>query len=105
MSNFSNSPAYKAKSKQRLKRIMKKKIQTTMIGAISSIESLFGFLWDKDEPNSEKMEELFQNLRSEILDRGNHQIRNVDTEIDLYDVSLETNTVTLPVKKIGGQNG
>ena len=103
--SFSDSPTYKAKSKERLKRIIKKKIQTTMIGAISSVENLFGFLWDEKAEDAEKMHELFQTLRSEILDKGNHQIRNVDTEIDLYDISLQTKTVTLPVKKIGGQNG
>lgn len=103
--SFSDSPTYKAKSKDRLKRIIKKKIQTTMIGAISSVESLFGFLWDEGSEDAERMQELFNTLRSEILDKGNHQIRNVDSEIELYDICLKTNTITLPVKKIGGQNG
>ena len=36
---------YKAESKDRLSKILKKKIQTTMIGALSTIEENFGFLW------------------------------------------------------------
>ena len=39
---------YKTDSKDRLSKIMRKKIQTTMIGALSSIEENFGFLWDGD---------------------------------------------------------
>ncbi len=103
--SFKDRPTYQAKSKERLKRIIKKKIQTTMIGAISSVENLFSFLWDEGAEDAEKMQELFNTLRSEILDKGNHQIRNVDTELDLYDINLKTNTVTLPINKIGGQHG
>ena len=36
---------YKEVSKDRLLKISKKKIQTTMIGALSSIEQHLGFLW------------------------------------------------------------
>ena len=35
---------YKAESKDRLGKILKKKVQTTMIGALSSIEEHFSFL-------------------------------------------------------------
>jgi len=103
--SFRDKPTHRIKSKERLKRIIKKKVQTTMIGAISSVENLFSFLWDEGAEDAEKMQELFNTLRSEILDKGNHQIRNVDTEIDLYDINLKTNTVTLPINKIGGQHG
>ena len=40
---------YKLDSKERLSKILKKKIQTTMIGALSSIEENFGFLWNNSE--------------------------------------------------------
>lgn len=94
---------YRQKSSDRLRRTMKKKVQTTMIGAISSVESLFGFLWEEESEHSEKMRELFNSLRSEILDKGNHQIRNVDAELDMYDIVLKTNTVQLPVQQTGGR--
>tara|TARA_Y100000766_G_scaffold272149_1_gene271658 strand:- start:235 stop:549 length:315 start_codon:yes stop_codon:yes gene_type:complete len=99
-----DSKIYKQKSAERLKRVMKKKVQTTMIGAISSVENLFDFLWEEQSEQSEKMRELFNALRSEILDKGNHQIRNIDTEIEMYDISLKTHTVKLPVRQTGGNN-
>jgi hypothetical protein len=41
----SKDDLYKEKSKDRLTKNCKKKIQTTMIGALSSIEDHLGFLW------------------------------------------------------------
>ena len=66
------SEKYKYDSKDRLSKILKKKVQTTMIGAISSIEDNFSFLWSAEdsEMTQEKkfMYETFQKVRSEILD-------------------------------------
>ena len=39
-------------SKERLLRVSKKKIQTTMIGALSTIEKHFGFLWGHESPDA-----------------------------------------------------
>ena len=39
---------YKCESKDRLSKILKKKVETTMIGALSSIEEHFSFLWEND---------------------------------------------------------
>ena len=41
-------------SKNRLYQISKKKIQTTMIGALASIEKHFGFLWGQDEEGGQE---------------------------------------------------
>ena len=41
----SKSDQFLASSKERLLKIGKKKIQTTMIGALSTLEKRFGFLW------------------------------------------------------------
>ena len=61
---------YKYDSKDRLSKILRKKVETTMIGAISSIEDHFSFLWNAEdsEMTSEKkfMYEVFQKVRSEI---------------------------------------
>ena len=45
--NFKKQKAdrFKEVSKERLLKISKKKIQTTMIGALSTLEEKFGFLW------------------------------------------------------------
>lgn len=90
---------YKADSKDRLKKIARKKIQTTMIGALATIEENLGFLWDGDSSQAKKLKELYNNIRQEILDRGNDQIRKLDTEIDQYDIEWLRFNLVLPVKK------
>lgn len=93
---------YKEDSKQRLSKILKKKIQTTMIGALSSIEENFGFLWN-DDSVSEKdkiiMKDLYNRVRSEILDKGNNQARNIDAELSQYDVEWLRYSIQIPVLK------
>ena len=98
---------YKYDSKDRLSKILKKKVQTTMIGAISSIEDHFSFLWNAEESEmtEEKkfMYEAFQKVRSQILDKGNTQARNVDAELNQYEIRWMKYSMDIPVKKpIGG---
>ena len=95
---------YKEISKDRLYQIAKKKIQTTMIGALSTLENNFGFLWglggdNNITPEQEELREIFEKVRSEILDRGNTQIRNLEAEITNYDINWKKYTVNLPVAK------
>jgi len=97
---YNRSHNYKEKSKQRLGTVMKKKIQTTMIGAISSIEDHFGMLWDGDSKDHALMHEIFQKIRSEILDKGNHQLRNIDVELSQYEIEWQRYNIDLPVKPI-----
>ena len=73
-----------------------------MIGALSSIEDHLGFLWGhkSDEALSEeqeKMRQLYEELRSEILDKGNTQMRNIDTELTQYDVTWNRYQYQIPV--------
>lgn len=93
---------YKNTSRDRLNKIAKKKIQTTMIGALSSIEKHFGFLWDMDEEDLTddqiRMKNLYDLVRQEILDIGNNQIRNIETELNHYDIEWKRYTLSLPVK-------
>ena len=100
-------------SKNRLYQISKKKIQTTMIGALASVEKHFGFLWGQDEENGEEenltpeqkqLKMIYVEARSEILDKGNTQIRNLEFEFAAYDIVWKKNTVNLPVKPRGEQN-
>lgn len=92
---------YKAESKDRLSKILKKKIQTTMIGALSSIEENFGFLWQSENgslsKDQEVMKDIYQKIRSEILDKGNNQARNIDAELAQYDVEWLRYTMKIPV--------
>lgn len=94
---------YKDKSKDRLAGNMKKKVQTTMIGALSSIEDHMGFLWgyNSDEPLSddqEKLRQIYEELRSDVLDKGNTQIRNVDAELNQYDVVWNRYRYQIPLQ-------
>jgi len=95
---------YISDSKDRLSKILKKKVETTMIGALSSIENHFGFLWevDKDEvPTAEKklMYELYQKVREEVLNKGNAQARNIDAELSQYNVNWLRYRNVIPVKE------
>lgn len=90
---------YKTDSKERLSKILKKKIQTTMIGALSSMEENLRFLWEQDNPKISKpqMKEIYNKIRSEILDKGNNQARNVDAELAQYEVEWLRYSIQIPV--------
>lgn len=94
---------YKQESKDRLSKILKKKVETTMIGALASIEQHFSSLWSVDGPmtkDQEKMYDLYQKIRSEILDKGNAQARNIDAELAQYEVKWLRYNMTIPVKNL-----
>jgi transcription termination factor Rho len=94
---------YKQDSRDRLGKILKKKVETTMIGALASVEQNFGFLWNAGgemTPEQEKMYDLYQKIRSEILDKGNSQARNIDVELSQYEVKWLRYSITIPVKNV-----
>ena len=68
---------------ERLQFYMKKRIQTTMIGAIARMERHFGHLWGQDKneedltPEEEKFADMWDFTRNEILNHGNKQMREV----------------------------
>lgn len=92
---------YKLDSKDRLAKILKKKIQTTMIGALSTIEENFGFLWNTNSgeltKEQEHMKELYNKVRSEILDKGNNQARNIDAELSQYEIEWLRYSLKMPI--------
>jgi hypothetical protein len=99
-------------SKDKLFKAAKKKIQTTMIGALSTLEGSFGFLWGFDAAEEDKtleqkkVYEIYEEARAQILDRGNTQIRNLESEFVNYDIVRKKHYITLPVKpKTGEQDG
>lgn len=97
-------------SRDKLFKAAKKKIQTTMIGSLSTVESSFGFLWGFDipeedrTPEQKKIYEIYEEARAQILDRGNTQIRNLEAEFVNYDIVRKKHYITLPVKT-GEQDG
>jgi transcription termination factor Rho len=92
---------YKSDSKDRLAKILKKKIQTTMIGALSTIEENFGFLWSNPSgeltPAQAELKAVYDKVRSEILDKGNNQARNIDAELSQYEVEWLRYSIQIPV--------
>jgi len=96
--NYSSIRAEREKSeaRNRLSEAIKKKIKTTMIGAISSIEEKLSFLWQENP----EMFTLYQELRSEILDKGNNQVRTIDSELSQYEISSNKFYFNIPIKKI-----
>lgn len=87
---------YKRDSKERLRAIASKKIQTTMIGALDSIEKHLGFLWA--DGNNDSLKDIYEIVRQEILDRGNDQIRNLSTELEQYEIEWLRYNISLQVK-------
>jgi hypothetical protein len=89
-------------SKDRLSKILKKKVITTMIGSLSSIEKHFGFLWEGDPdsltPEQKTMYDIYQKTREEILDKGNTQAKNVDAELSQYEIKWLRYNSNIPVK-------
>lgn len=69
--------------------ILKKRILTTMIGALARFEDAFGYLWgiDSDNPTQEQLdiESKWEKVRTEILDHGNNQIRGAINDIKSRD--------------------
>jgi hypothetical protein len=94
---------YRQDSRERLSKIIKKKVETTMIGALSSIEEHFSFLWNGGDgamsPEQKIVYDAFQRVRSEILDKGNIQARNVDAELAQYEVKWLRYQAVIPVKQ------
>jgi hypothetical protein len=98
------SKEMKEKMKDRLIRIIDKKIQTTMIFPIAEFEKEFGFLWghEKEESSLNKEERLFRDkwkkCRNNILNLGNQQRRNSKAELKMHEVKWNRyETVFYPV--------
>jgi hypothetical protein len=64
---------------QNIEKIMRKKIETTMIGCLARFEEAFGYLWGQDKEQltkeEEKFSDIWEQVRESILDHGNHQIQ------------------------------
>lgn len=97
--------------KQRLKNIAKKKFTTCFIFAISEFEKVFGQeLWGHGLP-VEKLNDTqrankirWEQIRRDILDKGNGQLRGFESEIDLHNLEFEGYSITFLGNK-GNENG
>jgi transcription termination factor Rho len=91
-------------SKDALFKSCKKKIQTTMIGALDTIEKQFGFLWgfedgqevELTEPQKQ-MKDIYDEVRAAILDKGNTQIRNLEGDFSGFEITKKRYQIDLPL--------
>lgn len=75
-------------SEEDIEQLVRKRIQTTMIGALARFEENFGSLWghfkDASEPltpEEEKYADVWDYTRNQILNQGNSQIRNLSKDL------------------------
>jgi hypothetical protein len=88
-------PDYMIKSRKLLEENACKKIKTTMIGALSSIEEhLEQFIVMDDD-----LRNAFLRAREDILNKGNKQINNMKKELDNYEISWKRYHMVLPMSK------
>lgn len=97
MTRQANDKKYEAHSRNMLKKHIQTKFKTTMIGALSRFEELFGDLWghglsehDLDE-DQRYWREKWQLARTEILNNGNNQLRASLNEVEQYNVKFNKN--------------
>ena len=83
-------------SRARLKKIAQKKFRTCFISALSEFESKFGILLWGHDLSEEKMTPeqianrvIWEQIRKNILDKGNAQSRALGMEIDLHHVEFQ----------------
>ena len=89
---------YQIDSKDRLSKILKKKVQTTMIGALSSMEKYFGYLWNSD---TNKLTED-QKKMLELYNMDIHDFKNVShLDLDLQGEALCKGTIDAAVYSVG----
>jgi hypothetical protein len=92
-----------AESTDNLAEEIKKRIKTTMIGSIAVVEEYFSFLWEQDAKNSQHFKEIFQEARSKILDKGNGQLRSVDSDLSKYRIETKYVNYKFPIKRELGE--
>ena len=71
---------------------MRKRIMTTMIGALASLEE-FKEIFEEDE---------YEGLRKDILDKGHFQIRELERDLDGYDIKYKT-VYFMPLRRDQGK--
>ena len=94
-------------SRNRLMENIKKKFNTTMIGALAAFEEEFGELWgngmDFEDLSIDQAEERerWERVRSRVLNNGNDQSRSAMEEISHYTVSWNRYVTKFIVKSKG----
>lgn len=64
------------KKENELIKHIEKKCTTIMIGSLARFEKAFGHLWDNDDKQGDEYYNIWQSVRNDILNFGNHQLRD-----------------------------
>jgi len=70
------------------KELVSKRFQTTMIGALYEFEKAFGYLWGQEKnpdfltENEENFRFKWENVRNQILNNGNSQMRKCLSDLE-----------------------
>ena len=70
------------------KTLLTKRFQTTMIGALYEFEKAFGYLWGQNKnpdfltENEEDFRDRWEDVRNQILNNGNSQLRKCLIDLD-----------------------
>lgn len=75
-----------------LYQMMRKRIMTTMIGALASLEE-FKEIFEEDE---------YEGLRKDILDKGHFQIRELERDLGGFDIKYKT-VYFMPLRRDHGK--
>jgi hypothetical protein len=100
-----NEAVYRKSSANRLSKNISKKITTTFIGDINTVEKYFGDLWGqgkdiKDLTQDQKAErKIWEACRKEMLDKGNNELRAAKNEIEEYTIEWNRFHKDLPMDK------
>ena len=92
-------------SKKRLMANLKRKFDTTMIGALACFEKEFGYLWgfgkEHMDLNSDELEcrKLWETARTMILNNGNSQLRACLDELAQYTMTWDRYQTNFIVRK------
>lgn len=86
----------KRDDREALRKVVTTKIQTTMIGALSAIEEILSPIINQDGHSKA----LYEKCRQRILDNGNQQKRNVDKELELYNIERIMYTYNMKVRPL-----
>jgi hypothetical protein len=102
--NMQDSQQLKDQYQERLKKIISKKFDTTMIFSLSQFEAAYGHLWGHGLPEEKlnddqlTMRNKWKECRNNILNNGNQQKRNANAEISMHEVVWKRyQTVLLPM--------
>jgi len=94
--------------KIRFKKIAKKKFTTCFIFAISEFEKVWGQeLWGHGLPEETLTEvqranrKRWEQVRRDILDKGNGQLRGFESEIDIHNLEFKGYSITFKGDKNG----